>query len=82
MRQREIDGLRRMMQIRSSNGSSSDLFDNQGFVAPGASHVCVCMCVRAHVHVIVFLMQLLKWRLAGCPSRLATTQGNMGGTKW
>ena len=44
-----------MMQMRSSNGSSSDLFDNQGFVAPGASHVCVCMCVHAHVHVIVFL---------------------------
>lgn len=50
MRQREIDGLRRMMQLRSTSGSSSDLLEPQDLVAPG-----VCVCWRAHVHVCVWL---------------------------
>lgn len=42
MRHREIDGLRQMMQVRSANGSSLDLLDPQGLVAPGVCCVCVC----------------------------------------
>lgn len=51
MRQREIDGLRRMMQLRSTSGSSSDLLEPQDLVAPG-----VCACVGVHTCVYDFVV--------------------------
>ena len=55
MRQREIDGLRRMMQLRSTGGSSSDLLEPQDLVAPG---VCACVGVRMCMCVCVTLLLL------------------------